>query len=321
MRKIMFGLALAALAGCRTVCEKSAMEARYYPVEMPMMELMSEPFAKEQGNERGWKIFFEQFDVAWPEGSSIRYVKGIGKLRVFNTSENHERLEAAFAEWHREAGRDKMVEVEVRFVEVRQKVLNELGDFANIAPAVLERALVARHDLDLNKSWKLVTRNGEEAVGKRVTEYIYPTDFKVVCLPNLTQGKVSSPTNGESCVFQAVEPKNFMMREVGIILQANPMVSADDKTIDLALNAQVVDEPTWRNYGFKVPAPGGTYYDLPMEQPNFFARSVDTKVELVAGETALVDSAVNKDKDGADKTLFVFVRASLLDAGTRPSNK
>lgn len=319
MRKIMFGLALAALAGCQTICDKSAMEARYYPVEMPTLELMAaareKPFDTEQENERGWKRFFEQFDVVWPEGSSIRYVKGINKLRVSNTSVNHERLEAAFAEWRRET--DKMVEVEVRFVEVGQKASNELGDFASVAPAELERALVARRDLDFNKSWKLVTRNGEEAVGKRVTECIYPTDFKVVGLPNPTHRESSTSTNSESCAFQAVEPKNFMMREVGIILRANPMVSADDKAIDLRIEAQVVDEPTWRDYGLKIPDSNGAHYELPMQQPNFFVRSVDTRIEIVPGETALVQGAVSKDKDGEDKTLFVFVWANLLGAGVK----
>lgn len=289
--------AMIALSGCRTLCEKPAMEARYYPVEMPMLERMGEP-----EEDPGWKGLFAQFDVAWPEGSSIRYVRGINKLRVLNTPDNHERLEAAFSEWRREAGLDTMVEVDVRFVEVGQKTLDELGDFASVAPAELERALVARHDLDINQSWKLVTRNREEAVGKRVTECIYPTEFDVV-----------SHTNDENRVTLAVKPQSFTVREAGIILDATPWVSAGGKTIELKLEAQLVDDPTWHDYGCKVPAPDGTCCDLPMEQPIFFVRSVDTKVMLVPGETALVNGAVSKDKDGAERMLFVFVRANVVE--------
>ena len=38
--------------------------------------------------DRDWKAFFEEMGVKWPEGSSIKHIKALGKLYVRNTREN-----------------------------------------------------------------------------------------------------------------------------------------------------------------------------------------------------------------------------------------
>jgi len=140
-----------------------------------------------------------------------------------------------------------------------------------------------------------------------VTEYIYPTDYDVQ-LSCVANGKQASPTNVASCVLAAVEPQSFMMREAGTVIVATPEHwNEEDKTIELKLDAQIVDDPTWRDYGHKVPAPNGTYYDLPMEQPFFRVRRIDTTLNLIPGKTTLVSTA-----SGKDKQLFCFVRAKEL---------
>jgi type II secretory pathway component GspD/PulD (secretin) len=49
------------------------------------------------------------------------------------------------------------------------------------------------------------------------------------------------------------------MREVGVILDVTPTYSeANGGTIDLELKPQVVDEPTWKNYGMKIPFTGNS---------------------------------------------------------------
>jgi len=45
---------------------------------------------------------------------------------------------------------------------------------------------------------------------------------------------------------------------VGVILDVTPMLTDDGNLIDLKLNTQVVDEPTWRNYGMKIPFSGNS---------------------------------------------------------------
>ena len=68
-----------------------------------------------ENNERDWKEFFSLMGVQWPEGSSILYIKTIGKLRVKNTYDNLAELEKALTELNVD---QKLIEIEARFVEV-----------------------------------------------------------------------------------------------------------------------------------------------------------------------------------------------------------
>ncbi|MBR5457635.1 MAG: hypothetical protein IKV56_02605 [Kiritimatiellae bacterium] len=49
------------------------------------------------------------------------------------------------------------------------------------------------------------------------------------------------------------------MREVGVILDVTPtMNEGSSSLISLDINAQVVDEPTWKNYGMRIPFTGNS---------------------------------------------------------------
>ncbi len=344
-----------------------------------------------EGNqEKDWKEFFSLLGVQWPEGSSIMYIKTIGKLRVKNTYENLAELEQALTEMNADP---KLIEIEARFVEVCQEDLNSLGfewilngdyalglnrhlgkalginpgtfgagstssgnssnpsgrpslgdhnnsttgggstltdvsekitgDFVNGGTSggastgwsrntadgakrnvginsfgdgtdysngnrylstegnhisgeskstndrfmkvnaflgsadlsMILHMLAQRSDTDLLSAPKVLTRPGEEAVIKVVTEYIYPTDYDVQ-LQSSSSGSSGSSGSSQSAILAVVEPQSFTMREVGVILDVTPTLTDDGNLIDLKLNTQVVDEPTWRNYGMRIPFTG-----------------------------------------------------------------
>ena len=356
----------------------------------------------EENQERDWKEFFSLLGVKWPEGSSIMYIKTIGKLRVKNTYENLAELEKALTEMNADP---KLIEIEARFVEVCQEDLNSLGfewilntDYSiglgkhisralgirrgtwgsnsgsstyststttttgNSADGTMTGGVInyggttvaengqpistvntitstslsdtysrtisrysngaswirngSRHgnvglnafggdstystnmrylstdsnhisgesnsnndqfmrvnaflgsadlsmilhmlsqrsDTDLLSAPKVLTKPGEEAVIKVVTEYIYPTDYDVQLQSSSSSG--SSSSSSQSAVLAVVEPQSFTMREVGVILDVTPTLTDDGNLIDLKLNTQVVDEPTWKNYGMRIPFTG-----------------------------------------------------------------
>ena len=339
----------------------------------------------EENQEKDWKAFFEMMGVQWPEGSTIMYIKTIGKLRVKNTYENLAELEKALTELNVD---QKLIEIEARFVEVCQEDLNSLGfewilnsDYsvgsgflsglglkegawgskaggtssttttgtttietknaggvttgtqvinststtttgstsangnswvrssgsnrqlginamggtdatygngnrylstsgnhisgegystndqfmrvnAFIGSADLSmilHMLSQRSDTDLLSAPKVLTKPGEEAVIKVVTEYIYPTDYDVQLQSSGgSSSGSSSSSGGSSMILAVVEPQSFTMREVGVILDVTPTLTDDGNLIDLKLNTQVVDEPTWKNYGMKIPFSGNT---------------------------------------------------------------
>ena len=335
-----------------------------------------------EGEGRDWKAFFEEMGVKWPEGSSIKHIKALGKLYVRNTRENLAEFEKVLDEL---GGQPQLIEIETRFVEVSQEDLNSLGfewilnsnlplsDRFGLGKAlglkggqypsasgsstmtgyrqVTETTMVAgtpitttkyvpvdrtsggtaasgrftadanaprnigvdafggtsdygngnrylstvgnhisgesasnndqfmrvnaflgqadlsmilhmlsqRSDTDLLSAPKVVTKSGEQAVIKVVTEYIYPQDYDVQLQSSSSGSSSGSSGGGQSAILAVVEPQNFTMREVGVILDVIPTYSeANGGTIDLELKPAVVDEPIWHNYGMRIPFTGNT---------------------------------------------------------------
>lgn len=313
-----------------------SMEVRHYPVIVSFCERMmcfgedekvveSEVIDAETEQERGWKLFFARFDVTWPEGSSIRYIPAIGKLRVRNTPENHALLADALREMR---ANPTLVEVSAWLFEVEQTALDEIGaelvpgkpagyrytvdDFAELPAAELQRRLSARRDNVLMAAPRALMRSGEETVVKAVVEYIYPTDYDVQLEPSSAPatGRVARVSTG----LAAVEPQSFTMREVGTILDVTPTVTDDGSLIDLEINVQHCGRPDWNDYGAEPYAPNGGQYPLPMKQPFFPVMSDNARLSVLPGETLLVSALpVQKKAEGTDRTQLVFLRARLQD--------
>ena len=190
--------------------------------------------------------------------------------------------------------------------------------FGNADLSMILHMLSQRSDTDLLNAPRVVTKNGQEAVMKVVTEYIYPTEYDV----EISQNGSSSSTSGNSAdPIATVEPQNFEMREVGTILQVVPEVSPEGQMINLMLNPQVVSEPTWKNYGTQLPKTvyrpataaeiamnpllatqnGGMvaetgYIELPMEQPFFSVRSVSTQLSVYNGATVVIGGLITEER-------------------------
>ena len=367
----------------------------------------------EENEQRDWKEFFSLLGVKWPEGSSIFYVKTVGRLFVKNTQENLAEFENVLAQLNQQV---TLVEIETRFIEVCQDDLNSLGfewilnsdytlglnrhlaralgmrdgafsseagtrwptgsekprywqytksssssssgtdpsggnptdpltgntsassssttvltreplavpggvgatswkhwNAANRNPwqnrssrnvginafgedystgqrylstlsnhisgeskstndqfmrlnaflgsadlSMILHMLSQRSDTDLLSAPKVLTRPGEEAVMKVVTEYIYPTDYDVQLQSSSSSSGGGYGGGSQSAILAVVEPQSFTMREVGVILQVTPTLTDDGNVVDLELNTQVVDEPTWKNYGMKIPFTGNS---------------------------------------------------------------
>lgn len=284
----------------------------------------SEAVAVEDDEELDLKRYLAKFDVSWPKGSSLRVVGS--RLRVRNTRENLEAIREPLEAFD---FKSPHIEVAVRFVEVSQKALDELGaellkekkpagerydvaDFDSVPADLLERRLAARRDLVFNAAPRVLMRSGEEATAKVVTEYVYPTDFDVQMSEYQTVATNMSRKVADYG-FAVVEPQSFQMREVGTILQVTSTPTDPLDLIDLELNVQTVDAPTWRDYGTAVPMTSEKGVALPMEQPFFPVRSFDMRLSVVPGKTVLASSApAFADGKNRDTTQFFFVRARLI---------
>ena len=384
--------------------------------------------SEEEGEDRDWKAFFEEMGVKWPEGSSVKYLKSLGKLYVRNTRENLAEFEKVLEEL---GSQPMLIEIETRFVEVSQEDLNSLGfewilnsDYSINLGDKLGKALGVRNgawgntgssrsastetvtetlngstitstlendtitssttrnyngsngsrwgrfddgqravgvnafggtsgyangnrylstsgnhitgenatndqfmrvnaflgsadlsmilhmlsqrsDTDLLSAPKVVTRSGEQAIIKVVTEYIYPQDYDV----QLQSSSSSSSSSGgsSSAILAVVEPQNFTMREVGVILDVTPTYSeANGGTIDLELKPQVVDEPTWKNYGMKIPFTGNAANGGLIDPSTYFS--------WIPGATEKLGSAVSTLLDANASQIASSYVNSAIDA-------
>jgi general secretion pathway protein D len=226
-------------------------------------------------------------------------------------------------------------------VTAADDLLNLRGVFDSLDVSMVLHMLSQRSNTDLLSAPKVVTKAGQEAVMKVVTEYIYPTTFTVI------GGTASTGGTATTTTAPAVEPGGFQTREVGVILQVVPEVSAEGQMINLTMNPQVVSEPTWKDYGYDVPivptpTSGPTTTHVPMQQPFFQVRSISTSVSIYNGATVVMGGMITEVRSSsedkvpllgdlpylgqafrskAEKTtkrnLLIFVTARLVDPAGR----
>ena len=281
----------------------------------------SEVIPRETLDDRKWKEWFAAgCEATWPAGSSCSYIPALDKVRVRNTADNLKLIDAFMAELDSERA---MLEVQVRFVKVEQKTLDvvgaellpgkgaghryDLSDFDAVPAEKLERCLAARRDLLGNDATKVLARNGKEGEVKSVTECLYPQDYDVMIGEMASCG---SNANAQVSTFGVVaaEPQNFTMREVGLIVRATPRLMDDGKHVEVMLRAEVVGTPDWLEYGSRLPAPDGGDYELPMKQPVFPLRSVESRYKGVLGETQLIGARVGAAASDVTELVFLRVR-------------
>ena len=186
--------------------------------------------------------------------------------------------------------------------------------------------LSQRSDTDLLSAPKVVTRPGQEATIKVVTIYRYPQDYDVTIQSTSSSSSTSITSGGSGSdgkILPMVEPQNFETQEVGVMLTVMPEMSSDGNYINLKLNPRVVSEPTWKDYGMKVPmssvmsstaqamalASGNEdmqWFTVPMEQPFFKERSIETFVTLNNGATVVMGGLITEErKSMEDKIPFL----------------
>ena len=291
----------------------------YVPTFVEYMRMASEKPKTAQENaeevaetEKFWREWFTLASGAdWPEGAAVHELKGLNRIWVKNTPTNLVKIAKTLEEVYGNA----LVEFDLRYVEAGQKALSEVGYFGTnrVNAAVLLERLMARDDARLLEAPRIITRPGEESVLRGVWEYIYPTDYDV-------DRDFSPRADGTNTVYvsdsagAAVEPQCFTMREVGTFVQVTPTLTADGKVIDIELDAQLVGEPEWKDYGAKAKWKGAATYDLTMEQPFFPVRaSADTKIGVRPGSTCVFGGGADRRKGDEDKFVLIFVTPRLVD--------
>lgn len=199
------------------------------------------------------------------------------------------------------------------------------GIFTNPQFQVLIRALDQKKGVDLLSAPKVTTKSGQRANVSVVRTFFYPTQFTPPEIPGNTG---SSNNGGGGIVFTDPRlqppptvtpafPDAFESRDIGVILEVEPIVGADSYTIDLNLSPQVVDFDGFIDYGSPITSVGyvsGFFNDpvlgvpvpadIPVSsvltnnvinQPIFSVRRVTTNVTIWDGQTVALGGLIRED--------------------------
>ena len=260
-------------------------------------------------------------------------------------------------------------------------ILGLAGVFTNPQFQLVIRALNQKKGVDLMSAPKVTTKSGVKATIKIIREFPYPTEFTPATVPqsagnqgqngqNGQQGPIPAPSPGQELILQQnplivttsagvtpTTPTTFANRDIGVTLEVEPQVGADNYTIDLSLSPQVVEFEGFINYGspvigpkYVIPTPLNpsgiqtfTITDNVINQPIFGVRKVNTSVSIWDGQTVALGGLIREDvQKVADKVpflgdiplagrlfrsnvdqkikrnLIIFVTARLMDAQGQP---
>ena len=261
-------------------------------------------------------------------------------------------------------------------------ILGLAGIFTNPEFQMVIRALNQKKGVDLMSAPKVTTKSGVKAIIKIVREFPYPTEFTPAEVPNVPAGQGGQngqngqggqnarPIPGEELLLQQnplivslsaavtpATPTTFANRDIGVTLEVEPQVGADNYTIDLLLSPQVVEFEGFINYGSPVVGPryitptllnptGIETFNITdnvINQPVFGVRKVNTSVSIWDDQTVALGGLIREDVQKVEdrvpllgdiplagrlfrsdveqkikRNLIIFVTARLMDAQGQP---
>ena len=210
---------------------------------------------------------------------------------------------------------------------------------------------------------KVTTKSGIKATIKVIREFPYPTEFNPPQVPTAQAGQITTGDSGASDSVVVTSglvtpstPSAFEKRDIGVSLEVEPQVGADNYTIDLSLSPEVVEFEGFINYGSKIDAPKTVPYSTNptgigifeitpniINQPIFSVRKVTTSLSIWDGQTVALGGLIREDvqkvndkvpilgdiplagrlfRSNVDqkikKNLIIFVTARLMDAQGQP---
>ena len=232
------------------------------------------------------------------------------------------------------------------------------GVFTNPQFQIVIRALSQQKGVDLMTAPKVTTKSGIKATIKVIREFPYPTEFTPPQVPPPTDSQQEGGGQGAggivvtSGLVTPSTPSAFEKRDLGVSLEVEPQVGADNYTIDLSLSPEVVDFDGFVNYGSPITGPSydalngiNTFVITPnvINQPIFSVRKVTTNVSIWDGQTVALGGLIREDvqkvndkvpilgdiplagrlfRSNVDqkikKNLIVFVTARLMNAEGQP---
>lgn len=266
--------------------------------------------------------------VTFAPGTSAIYNPGTSQVIVRNTKDQLDIVDAYFELTKHQP--EKQLRIKVEWFELAQKDFNELMEESDDKHAGMKRSsnegalrdkvneMVEGGKATAIDTAMIVARSGQRAKVESVLEVIYPTKY-VRSKPEVVEvdkrGKKSGDTKGDNKVLLLPVADAYETRNVGTTLEVDPVLGADEHTVDLSLSPEIVYLAGDEEHG--VYAEGES--EVVAKTPIFYTVKATTQVTLIAGEYLLfaVTSPINEKSERVDrsKKVMIFVKADVLYAG------
>ena len=187
------------------------------------------------------------------------------------------------------------------------------GDDNRIREAASER--VKEGDARMIDTAMVIARSGQRAKVESIHEYIYPTEFDPASEVRTVERDGKSEvitTRSENGLPLAAA---FETRNVGTTLEVDPVIGADNRTVDLNLAPELVylvDHSEWGGY-----KDGES--EVTVKMPSFYTMKVTTQITVLAGDYLLISAGSPFDSDSGmpdrDRKVMCFVKVDMLATG------
>jgi len=136
-------------------------------------------------------------------------------------------------------------------------VLSVAGVFTDPQFQGVLRGLSQKKGIDINATPSVTTKNGLKATVEITREFIYPTEFDP---PQISNGNNGTGRIAGGGTATPTTPTAFEMRKTGILLDVEPVISEDGRTVELTITPDMTEFEGFVNYGTPITSQAGSSY-------------------------------------------------------------
>jgi Flp pilus assembly secretin CpaC len=229
------------------------------------------------------------------------------------------------------ANMEKQLRIQVEWIELTHEDFTALMENADSLDAKALKSsndgplrsklkkMIEEEDAEIIDTAVVMARSGQRAKVESIREMIYPTEYIPARSVEQDEAEPESDeeeddeTNGHGAVLPT--PSKFETRNVGTTLEVDPVLGADERTIDLSLSPEIVYHAGYEDYGVYVEEES----EVVAKMPIFYTMKVTTQVTVIDGEYCFVGVQspldMEDDRSAREQKVMVFIKADVVYVG------
>ena len=216
---------------------------------------------------------------------------------------------------------EKLLRIQVEWIEVNASEMTRLLQEEDLNKPVPQRSsnagplrkslqdLIVKGEATLVETAIVTARSGQRAKVESIQEFIYPTEYDPPQILNPEKEK------GSKTVLTLPQATAFETRNLGVTLEVDPVLGADDRTVDLNLAPEITYLTGFESWG-KHTSEGGT---VEVRMPSIFTVKTTTQVTMIAGEYAFVSAMTPRNlttgMTNPERKIMLFLKTDLTCVG------